>query len=251
MKAYLQRLVARAEGVSLTPSIAPAGHSLMTGEATQDSFAHGEPTTSFVRPNRPADSPEDLSPDKDQASTMSPDRRRIGRDETVVMEKMSVPGEIKQVPHAGPVTIEPRPALNDTRSRVLAKTDFRKATFENLENGPDGKVKGARPGVNELIEAFEPVVTERLSTEELSLETRTPVITTSKLEPQRDDALRSEPLASGEPRLVIGQLRVDVVTTAPTQAREVVRTVIRSVGPSQGNKLSLPTSRLRFGLGQM
>jgi hypothetical protein len=53
-----------------------------------------------------------------------------------------------------------------------------------------------------------------------------------------------------EPRLVIGQLRVDVVA-APAQPREVVRVMTRTIGPGRSSNAGGSLSKLRFGLGQM
>ena len=52
------------------------------------------------------------------------------------------------------------------------------------------------------------------------------------------------------PRLVIGQLRVDIVPTGPTATREVVRVVQRTAGAGWTLRPG-PVSKLRFGLGQM
>lgn len=96
------------------------------------------------------------------------------------------------------------------------------------------------------------------------------------LEPRRADAVRSAASVSGlsdepapnlkprsadpvaraaplpdEPRLVIGQLRVDVVTAAPAQTREVVRVVTRTVATGRSSNTGGSLSKLRFGLGQM
>ena len=70
------------------------------------------------------------------------------------------------------------------------------------------------------------------------------------LEPPRKDPIRQATPTSDEPRLVIGQLRVDVLPTGPTETREVVRVAQGGTGASRAFSAG-PVSKLRFGLGQM
>ena len=70
------------------------------------------------------------------------------------------------------------------------------------------------------------------------------------LEPPRADPIRQTTPIPDEPRLVIGQLRVDILPTGPTETREVVRVVQSRAGASRTLPAS-PVSKLRFGLGQM
>jgi hypothetical protein len=72
--------------------------------------------------------------------------------------------------------------------------------------------------------------------------------TVPNLEPPRAEQIRQTTPISDEPRLVIGQLRVDILPAGPTETREVVR-VVQS-GASRTLRPS-PVSKLRFGLGQM
>ena len=71
------------------------------------------------------------------------------------------------------------------------------------------------------------------------------------LEPRRADAVQAAAPIADEPRLVIGQLRVDVVAAPPAQAREVVHVVTRTVSANGGLGTGGSNSKLRFGLGQM
>jgi hypothetical protein len=71
------------------------------------------------------------------------------------------------------------------------------------------------------------------------------------LEPRRADVAAHATPIPDEPRLVIGQLRVDVVAAAASQAREVVRVVTRTVDSGRSSNTGGPLSKLRFGLGQM
>ena len=71
------------------------------------------------------------------------------------------------------------------------------------------------------------------------------------LEPRRSDAVRAAASIPDEARLVIGQLRVDVVAAPPAQAREVVHVVTRTVSANGGLGTGGSNSKLRFGLGQM
>jgi hypothetical protein len=88
------------------------------------------------------------------------------------------------------------------------------------------------------------------------IESQSPGLTGLKEEP----AATLEPRAAAvppaapipdEPRLVIGQLRVDVVAAAPAPPREVVRVVTRNGGPGRSSNTGSSLSKLRFGLGQM
>lgn len=72
--------------------------------------------------------------------------------------------------------------------------------------------------------------------------------TATTLEPRAAAVPPAAPIP-GEPRLVIGQLRVDVVSSA--QPREVVRAVTRTAGPGRSSNTGGSLSKLRFGLGQM
>jgi len=73
--------------------------------------------------------------------------------------------------------------------------------------------------------------------------------TAQTLEPRAAAVAPAAPIPDG-PRLVIGQLRVDVVA-APSQPREVVRVMTRTIGPGRSSNAGGSLSKLRFGLGQM
>jgi hypothetical protein len=70
------------------------------------------------------------------------------------------------------------------------------------------------------------------------------------LEPPHNDPTRQTTPIPDEPRLVIGQLRVDILPTGPTETREVVRVAQSGTGARRAFPAS-PVSKLRFGLGQM
>jgi len=70
------------------------------------------------------------------------------------------------------------------------------------------------------------------------------------LEPSRAEPIRQTVPNSGEPRLVIGQLRVDILPAAPAETREVVRVAQRRASASRPVRAN-PVSNLRFGLRQM
>jgi hypothetical protein len=71
------------------------------------------------------------------------------------------------------------------------------------------------------------------------------------LEPRLPEPVRPIATVADEPRLVIGQLRVDILPAVPTQTREAVSPRQRRTGASQTWRRSQPVSKLRFGLGQM
>ena len=74
--------------------------------------------------------------------------------------------------------------------------------------------------------------------------------TVPNLEPPRAEQIRQTTPIADEPRLVIGQLRVDVLPAGPPETREVVRVVQSRAGASRTLRPG-PVSKLRFGLGQM
>jgi len=74
--------------------------------------------------------------------------------------------------------------------------------------------------------------------------------TAQTLEPRAAAVPSAAPIPD-EPRLVIGQLRVDVVAAAPSPPREVVRVVTHNGGSGRSSNTGGSLSKLRFGLGQM
>ena len=125
------------------------------------------------------------------------------------------------------------------------------AHADTLEKQPEAKAKSTQ--LSPVQEISAPFTTQRLQEDKtLRLETQPKTVVGSTLEPRRPtDTVRSQTPPPDEPRLVIGQLRVDVIPTAPSQTREVVRVVTRTVDPNQSRGVRGPISRLRFGLGQM
>jgi hypothetical protein len=241
---YLQRLAQRAEGVSSTPSLVPAPQNFITRDSSSDPFTSDEAPTSFVRPMRARtigqDHFADLNVEREEPSPEVASR--------VSKAKAPLMDELSKVSPTERATYIQQPALDSSLSRVEATPSLRKREYLPIENEPSGKAETQKTPKSEIFGSLE---TQRSLEEKIPPETPIPMVVTSKLEPPLADILRPEPLPSDEPRVVIGQLKVDVIPSAPIQAREVVRTVTRTAGPNQSTKLSSPISRRRFGLGQM
>jgi hypothetical protein len=73
----------------------------------------------------------------------------------------------------------------------------------------------------------------------------------SNLEPRIASPVHPIAPTSDGPRLVIGQLRVDILPAVQTQTRGAVQSGQRPAGVSQTTRRVQPVSKLRFGLGQM
>jgi hypothetical protein len=251
MTGYLQRLAERAGGVAEAPSIVPARHNVMTKDPSRDQFAADETATSLVRRAHPLEviqeGMEDSDAERDQNSTKIPGQRLTGRAEPKQIDDSSTPIEVKPTSQTSTMMIEPPTSRNEVSSPALSKTEPSKSHVEAFENELDARIRSAQVHQHDVSESF---VTPRPLEETLPFDVR-PQVATSKLEPPPADTFDHEPVPPDEPRLVIGQLRVDVIPSAPSKEREVVRTVTRTVSSNQSRRMSFPTSRLRFGLGQM
>lgn len=242
MKGYLQRLADRAQGVSMTPSIVPAGHSLITREPGSDPFAGDQPSQSFSSAIRsPGHVHSLISPDAEisQPSVMVPASRRAWRSESAISE-------------AGPSTADIKSASN-SRERTIQPTQDEGPSPgpRNVEPAHEGGDTAEQwPEINSTSTLLSPAQDIAKFATQPRDET-TQLVAPSTLEPRTPDIVRPEIPPPEEPRLVIGQLRVDVVPTPSGQKSEVVPTVTRMVGPSQTRTASRPLSKLRFGLGQM
>lgn len=243
MKGYLQRLADRAQGVSMTPSIVPARHSLITREPGSDPFTGDQPSQSFSSAIRSPGHVHDslISPDAEisQPSVMVPGSRRAWHSESAISE-------------AGSGTADIKPASN-SRQRTIQPTQ---------DEGPSPGPRNAEPAqkggdtaeqwpeINSTSTLLSPAQDIAKFATQPRDET-TQLVAPSTLEPRTPDIVRPQIPPPEEPRLVIGQLRVDVVPTPSSQKSEVVRTITRMVGPNQTRTANHPISKLRFGLGQM
>ena len=244
MKGYLQRLADRAQGVSMTPSIVPAGHSLISREPGSDPFTSDQPTESFIGATRSARNVHDnlIGPDAEigRPSVMFPGSRRTWRSESAMTE-------------AGPETADIKSPSNSRAGMIQPTLDQEASPApKNIEPGQmRGDTPEQWPEVNGKSTLLSPARDTANAFATQPLDKATQVVAPSTLEPRTPDSFRPQLSPPDEPRLVIGQLRVDVIPAPASQKSEVVRTITRTVGPNQTRTASHPISKLRFGLGQM
>ncbi|MBA3357668.1 MAG: hypothetical protein H0U18_17355 [Pyrinomonadaceae bacterium] len=256
MKSYLQRLAARAEGVGPTPSLIPTVRNVAIPQSENESdFAEADaivnsPAESKNRPDAvmaiqppsPAQSVPPL-PSK-RAETAA---RRIWDDsaeEAVIAENLAVNPNVP----TGILASPPKPLLPDTKSnersadRVFTNTS---QSVSNLLSPRELNLDKNRIGTSGTTASEDLASAERHSPIAANKEPVMP------LEPRLMEAPPVPVPVPDEPRLVIGQMRVDVVTTATSKTREVVRVVTRAEGSNNRSRVAGPISKLRFGLGQM
>ena len=243
MKGYLQRLADRAQGVSLTPSIVPAGHSLITREPGSDPFTNDQPTESFIGPTRSPRNVHDnlIGPVSEigPPSVMFPGSRESWRSESAMSEAGPETGDVKSASsQAGMI----QPTLDEESSPAPKNIEPGQMRGDTPEQWPEVNAKSTL--LSPAQDTANPFATQ-------PLDKATQVLAPSTLEPRTPDSFRPQIPTPDEPRLVIGQLRVDVVPTPSSQKSEVARTITRMVGPNQTRTASRPISKLRFGLGQM
>jgi hypothetical protein len=226
----------------------------MIRDTSPDPFTAGEPAESFVHSTRTRGDVRDSRqrPDAgeiDQPSLMFPDRRRSRRVESPLTEDGPESADIEPVSSDRSATIQP-PRAQKEMSSPASSIESGEAHADTLEKQPEAKAKSTQ--LSPVQEISAPFTTQRLQEDKtLRLETQPKTVVASTLEPRPTDTVRPQTPPPDEPRLVIGQLRVDVIPTAPSQTREVVRVVTRTVDPNQSRGVRGPISRLRFGLGQM
>jgi hypothetical protein len=302
MSNYLQRLIARAEGVASTPSLIPGvrrerarqqepdpfAATLDAGEA----FARQGPETTSAAPSISKLQPsgeETLAP----STASAPDnlsrliRRSAPANETTEQE-------IEEARPAAPSDSSRRRQGNTSPEEIEASTrriveplkmrDESAAHVEGLKS-PDSDADEKRAQMLRPLNETEPLPVRKMTndaedeirrTNQLSQEMlerldrlgevieRSSQVSSSaadtesrdaspfNLEPPRAHEEEARPAPpTDEPRLVIGQLRVDVIPSAPPAAREVVRVVTRNAGQNRSSSMGSQTSKLRFGLGQM
>ena len=233
----------------MTPSIIPAGHSLMGRDAATDPFTADQPVESFTGPTRnPGDIQDSLmrpQAEIGEPSVVVPQRRRSRRLESSMRKAGSEPTEIRSESRPETATIQPR-IQNELFSSASRDTEPRQARNDALKKRPEDKAKTTLLSpAQEIEETFQ---TDRRT---LRLDAQTHVVAAATLEPRAPENSRPEVPPLDEPRLVIGQLRVDVIPAPPGPARDAVRKVTRVVGSNQSRGVSRPISRLRFGLRQM
>ena len=252
MKSYLQRLAARAEGVALTPSLVPTGSSNMIPPADTGSF-FTEAEHAVARPTEAQRRHAPIVPPLESVQSLEPlPSKRRPRRATALREQALEDA-------SGAETFLAPPKI-PVRGAVSTPSDASDAAETKREQqAPDESVTKTNPIDVRQVDTslgslLTPTLAPKATEQRAASENKTPVAFASNesaalLEPRR---MQAPPVpVPDEPRLVIGQLRVDVVATAPTQTREVVRVVSRADGSDNRSRAASPISKLRFGLGQM
>jgi len=288
MKTYLQRLAERAEGVSLTPPLRPTIRSEVTREARSESLVEetsfessvvSRQTSADIPRNEPVqDVTRIVEPSIQATPKISPPHQDLTLPAAAHQER---PAAVEPR-SAGKESVTPQ-QVTPARQRELPQRDIIEA-HSQVEAEPTQKVPVPRretPGDSErsIIEPRRDVEAEptrkmevrRETPEENSAPQLSPAHSvdlpnTEKGPSKNDEYARLEQLTQDflrrlappirqtpipdEPRLVIGQLRVDILPTGPTETREVVRVAQSGTGARRPFPAS-PVSKLRFGLGQM
>lgn len=276
MKSYLQRLAARAEGHALTASIIPAARNEIR-ESEPDPFAAALESDESAAAQSSQAGPQVTSNDAQVTSalqyssqTVEPPAGPVSSTARSRRARRSRAGEApEQAIETQPVSPKAEgaarqremssreidsPAISEGEPRrSRAKTRGRAEPAKTQRAGPD---EARRP--NSQAQDVSQQVTPRGDASERSAPASPRAIradvtaeSSPALEPRRADAVTPAAPIPDEPRLVIGQLRVDVVAAAPAETREVVRVVTRTVGSGRSSNSGGPLSKLRFGLGQM
>lgn len=257
MKSYLQRLAARAEGVNTTPSLIPTlrNEAIAQSDATS---AFAEDHATFGRPETMR-SPRDAvtaieSPEPAQYVPALPSKRRA-RQETIRPGRREMIEETIIAEHN---SLQPRMSSKDVRSPPASLPSNTKSD----EPAAQGSFESTNHPSRLLIPRDLNLDPNRITTSAMKAfdepandVEKAPVVArmepVAPLEPRLMEMPPAPVLVSDEPRLVIGQMRVEVVASAPPKTRDVVRIVSRTDGASNRSRVTGPIAKLRFGLRQM
>jgi hypothetical protein len=290
MKSYLRRLAERAEGVSLTPPLRPAMRSEVVREAGADSIVDraGESSLQTSKPSEDVAQYQPLhdSSRRVEPSVQVSPRVGMGRPQSSELgETRPGPAPIIQPRSAGketatPQHLEPRREIVFPQRTIIKARSLERKPAPPIEVQQETSAGKNSPPLTLQRYVDEPFPKERRGnmdeghrSDQLTQDVRQGLLSPSQpierlaptpkeigaavndhaipnLEPPRAEPIRQVTPISNEPRLVIGQLRVDILPAGPTETREVVRIVQRSAGASRTLRAS-PVSKLRFGLGQM
>lgn len=252
MKSYLQRLAARAEGVALTPSLVPTGRSNTTAPADTDSFfTEAEPGVAGTTEAQSRNAPIVLPLEADQFNEPMPTKRRSRRTTALHEEAANDPFGAESV------LVQPKLPVREAVS-TLSDSSHASETQRD-QQAPHAPVTQTNTIEDRRVDTspglfMTPSLSPKATEEPAASKNESPVVFASKesVAPLEPRLVETTPVpVPDEPRLVIGQLRVDVIATAQTQAREVVRVVSRAEGSNNRSRAAGPGSKLRFGLGQM
>jgi hypothetical protein len=305
MNNYLQRLIARAEGVAGAPSLIPNvrregarqqeqdpfGATLETGESSAAPW----PETTISTPSRSKLQPSGEETFAPPAASPSGNRSRLIRRSAPAGEmparefdEAPPPAQSDSSRRRPKDDVSPQAVEASTKSSIepLKIKEARASRVEELKRQNSENNESESQTLRPLNER-EPLpmrktasdaedeirLSNKLSQETLErLDRLSEIIESSSrhsndaantetlgaapfnLEPpraEREQEARLAPPPTDEPRLVIGQLRVDVVPVAQGDNREVVRVVTRDSGQGRSSSVGSQTSKLRFGLGQM
>jgi hypothetical protein len=257
VKSYLQRLAARAEGVNTTPSLIPTlrNEAIAQSDATS-AFTEGDATLGQPAIRR---SPRDAvtaieSPEPAQYVPALPSTRRA-RQDTLRAGRHEI---IEETVIAENTSLQPKISNKDVRSPPVSlpsNTKSDEPAVHGSFTSPNHPSRLLIPRDLNLDPNRITTSATKASDEPANDEEKAPVIArmepVAPLEPRLMEAPPAPVLVSDEPRLVIGQMRVEVVASAPPKTREAVRIVSRTDGASNRSRVTGPIAKLRFGLGQM
>lgn len=303
MSNYLQRLIARAEGVAGAPSLIPNvrreggrqqepdpfGATLETAESSAAEWPEttsAAPPISKLQPSNDAtltppapsptgnrsryirrSAPEGEMPEQelDEARPIAPRDSSRRQSENVSPEdteastqRIVEPLRMKEESVSDAAGLKPRDSETGEReAQTLRPVDETEPLpLRKITSDAEDEIRRSNKLSQKMLERLDHLSEVVESSSQLSSEaarTETPGIAPFNLEPPRPPVEEEQrvPMPADEPRLVIGQLRVEVIPAAPSTKQEVVRVVTRDANQNRGSSVGSQTSKLRFGLGQM
>ena len=235
MSSYLARLVQRASGRGLTASASPAGHALQPAGDSRDPFEVAAPLAPATRPSVNAVA-RDFTESPVRAK--SPD---VPQDRAPYIES-------RPVSHFEPPPLSPEPRSIPPPQASPSPAPFRVSPITPAPRVEVRRTEGLAPNVEKSLakpERLTPAPPPNLNSP-APLTPRAPI----RIEPVRKEPPAPPPpivQPADEPRLVIGQMKVEIIPAAPTRpprASSRPRPRTQSAG-------SAAAPRSEFGLGQM
>ncbi len=289
MKSYLQRLAARAEGIAATPAIAPAAIRYdrqpdpfeavvddgLPSQSTQragrkqtppaiepsSEAVSTPPASTFERstPRRAARSMPMISPEPvGEDESNKPERKSARRPRKKASEEVAVlsPAEPRRIIQSERPD-QPEFAAPQTQAREAVSAQDLSPLPAADRSIPSGKENDSQDEANRLDRLAQALIEQlapRLPSGEKPPLSSMPAKIIERETPTLAPPAPAEPRpvdsTPDEPRLVIGRLRVDVLS-APPAAGEAAAVIVRAPAPSRNEGTARPVSKLRFGLGQM
>jgi hypothetical protein len=286
MKSYLQRLAERAKGVSLRPPLIYTVRSKAIRETGSGSFLNkkadeSSKTLGDIPHNQPLQYSSETVPPSVQvplrvrsSHLKSPELAKESSERAAVqpVSASSETGTPQQTPrafpersitesrssaereqaYAAPIEVQ-REMSEDKSSPPLSPVHDIDEPFTKGGRGNDDNIRRLDQLAHDVLQRLAPLSQPAEGPPPFGQHVGAAAVSDKpipNLEPRRTKPIRQITPIPDEPRLVIGQLRVDILPTGPTETREVVRVVQRRAGASRTSRTS-PVSKLRFGLGQM